>query len=216
VSELEQMPTSQSIVEEVRGLLLANLNGQLNRTQFETQRSTLLMSAEADLIHRREVLLSSIASGEISGLGVAESRAEMSRLEDALREAASLAGLTKAASRNEARVLTRPPDPPVEPDRRPRLLDLEEEPTLEFVKVGRPNGRGRLISLERPEVRFLARRVGAVLPSVSGAVIFSPIGVLILAGRLEGWMPIWGIVLLLLSVGCGFSARERWQNPGPG
>jgi hypothetical protein len=46
-------------------------------------------------------------------------------------------------------------------------------------------------------------------------MVFAPVGVLVLMGKLDGWMPIWGAVMVLMALGCGLTARERWENPDP-
>ena len=101
------MPSGPSIVDDVRRLLKATEQGSLNQGQFETKRSALLLAAEADLIQRREALSDGLAAGTITGMQAADIRAELDRAEKALREAASLAGVT-AAKKDETAASSSP------------------------------------------------------------------------------------------------------------
>ena len=205
------MSGQPDIVEDVQLLLSSARRGNMSRSQFETRRSALLMAAEAELIERRQTLRGRISDGSITGAMAADTRADLDRAEASLREAASLVGL-KAVRRQE------PKEEKTAPAPRPRTqLDLvstpDEDPLI--IENGPVLRTPKLVPLERPELGIFARRVGAVLPTVAGAVVFAPVGVLVLMGKLAGWMPIWGAVMVLMAVGCGLTARERWANPDP-
>ena len=205
------MSGQPDIVEDVQLLLSSARRGNMSRSQFETRRSALLMAAEAELIERRQTLRGRISDGSITGLMAADTRADLDRAEASLREAASLVGL-KAVRRQEPEAEKTAPAP------RPRaqldlVTTLDEDPLT--VEKGPVLRTPKLVPLERPELGIFARRVGAVLPTAAGAVVFAPVGVLVLMGKLDGWMPIWGAVMVLMALGCGLTARERWENPDP-
>ena len=61
----------------------------------------------------------------------------------------------------------------------------------------------------------LVRRLSSVFPTAMGAIVFAPVGVMTLLGHVENWAPIWGVVMLLMAVGCLLTARDRWVNPDP-
>ena len=205
------MSGPSDIVDEVQLLLSSARRGNMSRSQFETRRSALLMAAEAELIGRREALKGGIADGTITGAMAADTRADLERSEAALREAASLVGL-KAVRRQEPEAPE--PSTPAAPRARLDPVSTWDEDPLVIEK--RPGLRApKLVPLERPALGIFARRVGAVLPTAAGALVFAPVGVLVLMGKLDGWMPIWGAVMVLMAVGCGLTARERWENPDP-
>ena len=109
------MQADQSIVDEVRVLLRENQFGSLTKSQFETKRSALLLAAEATLIQRREELSSGIASGTITGMQAADTRADLERSEQALREAASLVGVSASAKKAPSAPGTAPSAPETPP-----------------------------------------------------------------------------------------------------
>jgi hypothetical protein len=198
------MSAAPSILEEVRDLLVASNQGKISESQFQTQRAVLLLAAEADLIERRDTLDRGLAGGTISGLMAADTRASLLRTEDELREAATMAGLTRAQPSAKAGSGLNPVD--------------TLPPHASNVSPSAPASRLPLryfIPLDGPEAGILARRVGSVLPTAAGAVVFAPVGVLVVMGKLEGWLPILGVVMIMMAVACVLTARERWENPDP-
>jgi hypothetical protein len=201
------MPAAQSIVEEVQSLLVASSQGRISHTQFQTERAALLLAAEADLIERRDSFGRELAGGTISGLMAADTRADLQRTEDELRAAATMMGVKRAQPQGGITA-----DEPVlkavdtaEVDRVPMAVESTRQRQY----------RRSFIPLDGPEAGILARRIGSVLPTAGGALVFAPVGVLVVMGRLEGWLPILGVVMILLSLACVLSARERWENPDP-
>ena len=207
------MPPGQSIVEDVRTLLTATQQGSVSQSQFESKRTALLLAAEAEIIQRREMLSSGLAAGTITGMQAADTRADLQRAEKELREAASLVGIS-AAQKSPEESKGAGPGLKSSSANPTTLSGLGVDDTLSRDRSQRVRPP-RSVSRERPEVGPLARRVGSVLPTALGAMIFAPLGLMTVMGKLEGWAPVWGLAMLLMALACVLTARERWENPDP-
>jgi hypothetical protein len=165
------------------------------------------LAAEAELIERKDSFGKELAGGSISGLQAADTRADLERTEDELHEAATLVGVKRAKSQvgidsQGASIKS------VEP--------AEVAPAKGAVDpTGARLQRRSFVPLDGPEAGILVRRVGSVIPTAGGALVFAPVGILVVMGRLEGWLPILGVVMIMLSLACVLTARERWENPDP-
>ena len=213
------MSTGPSIVDDVRRLLNATEKGSLTQAQFETKRSALLLSAEATLIQRREALSDGLTAGTITGMQAADIRAELDRAEKDLREAASLVGLTaankaSAPSADSASSAASNVDS-VTSDVHGRRPSSRRTNDAFVIGSGERVRHARLSSSGSLDGGGLARRLGSVFPTALGAIVFAPVGVMTLLGHVESWAPIWGVVMLLMAVGCLLTARDRWVNPDP-
>lgn len=213
------MPSGPSIVDDVRRLLNAAEQGSLSQGQFETKRSSLLLAAEADLIQRREALSNGLSAGTITGMQAADIRAELDQAEKALREAASLVGVT-SAKKEEAVSSTSSSSAgaqrtAVMADAKGRQRAFQRSSDSLVIGPSERSNHNRLSGGGSLGGGGFVRRMGSVMPTALGAIVFAPVGVMTLLGHVEGWTPIWGVVMLLMAVGCLLTARDRWVNPDP-
>ena len=209
------MGSGYSVVDEIRMLMHTAREGSLSRTQFENRRASLLMAAEAELIQQKEFLREGVENGTLDGQRAAVLRKQLDQAERALVEAANLIGLS-VVRRSADEDHTHDAAPAVsKPNRTHKFFESPElESDIEiFALPSAPSTPSLSLPKSKSVGRFM-RRVGTVLPTLAGALVFAPVGVMVLMGKIDGWLPIWGLVMVLMAVACVVTARERWEHPG--